>query len=282
MKSSTYVGPSLQVTLGTNLSKAKKQHWYFTLFLLGQHICSTTFSVDNTMSVSTKYSMQPNYCVWWCKASHVKAEYHPGTHLEAALLLTLKKIDQKNRTTIEVASNLVRLWSFSTAIRIQGGCIYYLESAPAQSPETIPNTHTSNPFSHPDFLCFIYSTSNSCLINLPLERLTGSHKEATHQAPDSPPHCFHALGRSNCNGSNCDATSPTSPPSAYVRFFAFCLFLHVHRHSNQEEHVSYNTPKAFSGSGCCHFNSGLKILLAKTQQLIANRSCFCWSARSNL
>lgn len=37
------------------------------------HICSITFLGDNTMNVSTKYSMQPNYCVWWGKASRVKA-----------------------------------------------------------------------------------------------------------------------------------------------------------------------------------------------------------------
>lgn len=87
-------------------------------------------------------------------------------------------------TTTEVASNLVRFWSFSTAIQIQGGCIYYLEFAPAQSPETIPYTRTSNPFPT-QILCFIYSTSTLChvLINLPLKRLAGSHKEATQQIP---------------------------------------------------------------------------------------------------
>lgn len=73
-----------------------------------------------------------------CQSRHT-----PGSCLAAHIEENRLK---KNRTTIEVASNLVRLWSFSTAIQIQGGCIYYLESAPAQSPETIPNTHTSNPF----------------------------------------------------------------------------------------------------------------------------------------
>jgi len=110
-----------------------------------------------------------------------------------------------------VASNLVRLWSFSAAIQIQGGCIYYLESAPAQSPETIPNTHTSNPFPTQIFFASSIPPLTPVLLICPSkDSLAHTRKQPTK--PLIPRHIASMLWEDLTATAQTDATSPTSPP----------------------------------------------------------------------